>query len=389
MQAGMIKFGIMERVLFGQTAADAVVGEVCRIGASRVFLLVGGTLNRETDEVDRIKQALGDKFCGLHDNMPAHSPRDAVIECANSARSAGTDLLITFGGGSVTDGGKAVTICLQHNITDVDGLEPFRTVVDDDGKRNFPQYEAPTVRQIAIPTTLSGGEFNARAGITDPRLKLKQSYVNHGIMPVSVILDGAVTRHTPEWLFLSTGIRAVDHAVETFLSIDANDYWDGAALHALRLLYEGLTRVKRDPEDIDGRQKCLMGAWLSMTGIVSGCRLGASHAIGHILGGSANVPHGYTSCVMLPHVLEWNASVNAERQKALALAMGKPNIIASDLIGKLIEDLQLPTKLKHVGVEKDQFETLSRNCMLDDWTFSNPKKIRSPDQITEILELAS
>ena len=116
MQAGVIKFGIMERVLFGQTVADAVVGEVCRIGASRVFLLVGGTLNRETDEVDRIKQALGDKFCGLHDNMPAHSPRDAVIECANSARSAGTDLLITFGGGSVTDGGKAVTICWQKII---------------------------------------------------------------------------------------------------------------------------------------------------------------------------------------------------------------------------------------------------------------------------------
>ena len=108
-----------------------------------------------------------------------------------------------------------------------------------------------------------------------------------------------------------------------------------------------------------------------------------------ILGGSANVPHGYTSCVMLPHVLEWNASVNAERQKALALAMGKPNIIASDLIGKLVGDLQLPTKLKHVGVEKEQFETLSRNCMLDAWTFSNPKKICSPNQITEILELAS
>ena len=132
-----------------------------------------------------------------------------------------------------------------------------------------------------------------------------------------------------------------------------------------------------------------MGAWLSMTGIVSGCRLGASHAIGHILGGSANVPHGYTSCVMLPHVLEWNASVNAERQKALALSMGKPNINASDLIGKLIEDLQLPTKLTHVGVEKDQFSMLSENCMLDDWTFSNPREIRSPDQVIEILKLAS
>ena len=84
---------------------------------------------------------------------------------------------------------------------------------------------------------------------------------------------------------------------------------------------------------------------------------------------------------MLPHVLEWNASVNAERQKALALSMGKPNINASDLIGKLIEDLQLPTKLTHVGVEKDQFSMLSENCMLDDWTFSNPREIRSPDQV--------
>ena len=132
-----------------------------------------------------------------------------------------------------------------------------------------------------------------------------------------------------------------------------------------------------------------MGAWLSMTGIVAGCRLGASHAIGHILGGSANVPHGYTSCVMLPHVLEWNKSVNAERQKALALAMGKPNTPASDLIAKLIEDLELPTKLEQVGVKQDQFSTLSENCMLDDWTFSNPREIRSPEQVMEILELAS
>ena len=113
-------------------------------------------LENQKEVFDKIKEVLGDKFCGLHDSMPAHSPRDAVVQCANSARSAAADLLITFGGGSVTDGGKAVTICLQHNIQDVDGLEPFRTVVDSSGKRNFPDYEAPTVRQIAIPTTLSG-----------------------------------------------------------------------------------------------------------------------------------------------------------------------------------------------------------------------------------------
>ena len=389
MQKGTINLGIMERVIFGQPSATALVNEVDRIGAKNVFMLVGGTLNKETDEVEKIVEALGDRFCGLHDRMPAHSPRDAVVECANVARSCNTDLLVSFGGGSVTDGGKAVTICLEHGIVDVDGLEPFRTVVDEEGSRRFPEYGAPSVRQIAIPTTLSGGEFNARAGITDSRLKIKQSFVHRGIMPISVILDGAITRHTPEWLFLSTGIRAVDHAVETYLSLDANDYWDGAALHSLKLLHEGLTRVKKDADDLEGRQKCLMGAWLSMTGIVSGCRLGASHAIGHILGGTADVPHGYTSCVMLPHVLAWNRSVNSERQRSLSMVLGQPDVPAAKLIARLVEDLGLPRKLRDVGVTKSQVVELAKNCMRDDWTFSNPKMIRTPEQVIEILELAS
>ena len=388
MKTGIINFGIMERVIFGETTAMAITSEANRIGAKKVFLLVGGTLNRETDEVQKIVDALGSKFCGLHDNMPAHSPRNAVIECANVARNAEADLLVTFGGGSVTDGGKAVTICLEHNITDIDGLEAYRTTVDSTGKRNFPEYTAPKVRQIAVPTTLSGGEFNARAGVTDPRLKLKQSFVHRGIMPISVILDGEVTRHTPEWLFLSTGIRAVDHAVETYLSLDANDYWDGAALHALHLLSEGLARVRADPSDFEARQKCLMGAWLSMTGIVSGCRLGASHAIGHILGGTAGVPHGYTSCIMLPSVLEWNKVVNSKRQANLSQALGKPNLPASEVLHNLIDSLGMPRRLEAVGVKHEQFEQLAENCMLDDWTFSNPRKISEPKQVLEILELA-
>ena len=388
MKSGMISFGIMERVIFGETTAAAIAKEAERTGAKRVFLLVGGTLNRETDEVKKIVSALGPRFCGLHDSMPAHSPRDSVIECANAAREAKADLLVTFGGGSVTDGGKAVTICLEHGITDINGLEPYRTTVDETGKRHFPEYKAPRVRQIAVPTTLSGGEFNARAGITEPRLKLKQSYVHRGIMPIAVILDGEVTRHTPEWLFLSTGIRAVDHAVETYLSLDANDYWDGAALHALRLLSVGLTRVKSNPDDFEARQKCLMGAWLSMTGIVSGCRLGASHAIGHILGGTAGVPHGHTSCVMLPSVLEWNKTINSERQANLSEALGKPNTPASEILHDLIDGLGMPRNLTKVGVMREQFQQLAENCMLDDWTFSNPRKINAPEQVIEILELA-
>jgi maleylacetate reductase len=388
MQRGEIVFTGMDRVIFGEAAADAVAGEAARLGAERVFLLVSGTLNRETDAVDEMAAALGPRYAGRWDHMPSHSPREAVVGCANAAREAGCDLLVSFGGGSTTDGGKAVTICLQHDITEAAGLEPFRTVVDENGERHFPDYEAPEIRQIVVPTTLSGGEFNARAGITNSVEKLKQSYMHPGIIPISVILDAAATVHTPEWLWLSTGIRAVDHAVETYCSLDANDYTDGAALQALRLLSEGLARVKSDPGDLEARQKCLMGAWISMTGVVTGTRLGASHAIGHILGGTANVPHGYTSCVMLPYVLDYNAAINSNRQADIAGALGQPKASAGDALDKLISGLGMPRTLREVDISEEQLPQLAENCMLDTWTFSNPRKIRSPEQIMEILRAA-
>ncbi len=385
MQSGTMVFTAMKRVIFGKRAADAIVAEADRLGAKRVFVLSGGTLNRQTDEIAKVRAALGDRFAGVFDHMPAHSPRDAVVACANAAREAGCDLLVTFGGGSVTDGGKAVTICLEHDIRDVDGMEPFRSVVTD-GKRHVPDFRAPQVRQIAVPTTLSAGEFNARAGVTDTRLKLKQSFMHRGIVPESVVLDPAVTVHTPEWLWLSSGVRAVDHAVETYLSLDANDYTDGTALQALRSLGDGLARVKADPDDLDARLRCMMGAWLSMVGIVTGTRLGASHAIGHILGGSAGVPHGHTSCVMLPYVLDYNLPVNAARQQEISVAMGRPGTAASKVLDTFIAGLGMPRRLREVGVLEPDLPRLAENCMLDDWTFSNPRKIEKAEQVMEILK---
>lgn len=388
MDQGEVSFTRMEKVLFGHGAAEAVKAEAIRLGAERVFLLVSRTLNQETSEVEKLRRALGNVYCGTHDDMPAHSPREAVVDCANAMRDAKADLLVSFGGGSTTDGGKAVTICLKHGITEADSMEPFRTVVDKEGKRHFPEYDAPDVRQIVVPTTLSGGEFNARAGITNSKLRLKQSFMHPGIIPISVILDPEVTLPTPEWLFLSTGVRAVDHAVETYLSIDANAYTDGACLQALRLLGEGLPRVKDDPTDLEARLKCLMGAWMSMTGVITGSRLGASHAIGHILGGSAGVPHGHTSCIMLPYVLNWNESVNGERQKEVAIAMGRPGVAAGQVLDEFISGLDMPRRIRDAGVEESDLLRLAENCMLDDWTYSNPREIRSPEQVMEILRMA-
>lgn len=389
MQSGEIVLTGMERVVFGRDAADAIVAAADRRKAKRVFLLASRTLNTTTDEVAKVRAALGPRYAGTHDDMPPHSPREAVVACANAARAAGCDLLISFGGGSATDGGKAVTICLEHGIDTVEGMEPYRTVVDETtGKRRLPEYAAPTVRLVCVPTTLSAGEFNARAGVTNSSLKLKQSFMHPGIIPVEVILDPAVTVHTPEWLWLSSGIRAVDHAVETYLSINANDYWDGAALQALRLLGEGLPRVKADPSDLEARQKCMIGAWLSMTGIITGCKLGASHAIGHVLGGSANVPHGYTSCVMMPYVLAHNAPVNAARQADIANALGRPGASAAEVLDRFIADLGMPRRLSDVGITEEQLPLLAENAMLDDWTWSNPRPLRTSDDVMDILRAA-
>jgi alcohol dehydrogenase class IV len=387
MPTGTMVFTAMNRVIFGRAAAGAIVEEAERLGARRVFLLASHTLASRTPEIETIRRALGARFAGLCDHMPAHSPRSAVVACANAARAAGADLIVSVGGGSVTDGAKAVTICLEHGISDIDGLEPFRSVVED-GRRKVPPFRAPRVRQIAVPTTLSAGEFNARAGITDERVRQKQSYVNRGIVPETVILDPAVTVHTPDWLWLSSGVRAVDHAVETLCSLDANDYTDGTSLQALRSLAAGLARVRAEPRDLDGRLKCMMGAWLSMVGIVSGTRLGASHAIGHILGGSAGVPHGHTSCVMLPYVLAWNERVNADRQAEAAAALGAPGQRASEVLDRLIAGLGMPRRLREVGVAQADLPRLAANCMLDDWTYSNPRHITSPDEVLEILQAA-
>ena len=387
MRAGEIVFTGMDRVVFGRPAAEAVVEAADRLSAKRVFILASATLNRKTDVVRRIAEALGPRYAGVHDDMPGHSPRDAVVACANTAREAGCDLLLSVGGGSTTDGGKAVTLCLEHDIREPDGLEPFRTVVDEiTGKRTFPEYRAPRVRQICVPTTLSGGEFNARAGVTEPRLRLKQAYIHPGLIPLQVIFDPAITVHTPEWLWLSTGIRAVDHAVETYCSIDGNAYTDSTALQALRLLGRGLPAVKRDPSDLAARLDCQIGAWTSMIGIVGGTRMGASHAIGHVLGGSAGVPHGYTSCVMMPAVLAYNATVNGDRQAEISTALGATGKPASEVLDRFISGLGLPRRLRDVGVKREDLQRIATNCMLDDWTFSNPRPIHAAQEVVPILE---
>jgi len=380
----------MEAVTFGRPAADSVAEEARRFEAERVFLMVSGTLNRETDEIAKVRRALGNRCADLFDRMPPHTPRHAVIAAAGAAREAGADLIVTIGGGSVTDGAKAVQLCLANDIRTEEGLDDYRPVPVPGGAFGPPPAcKAPAVRQITVPTTLSAGEFSAIAGVTDARRKVKELFRHPQIIPRAVILDPAVTLHTPEWLFLSTGIRAVDHCVEGICSTEANPFADAQALHGLALLSRGLARVKADPADVEARLDCQIGSWLSMGPLASGVPMGASHGIGYVLGAMFDIPHGHTSCIMLPAVMRWNKPANADRQALVAAAMGHPGEDAADVLDAFIAGLGMPRSLDAVKIGPENFGRMAEQAMGTPWVPRNPRPIAGPAQIREILELAA
>jgi alcohol dehydrogenase class IV len=382
-------FTATERVSIGRPAAEVIREQAERQGAQRVFILAGSTLRHKTGEVSAIEQALGAMHAATFDGIRPHAPRADVLAAANAARAGGADLVVTVGGGSVTDAGKIVTLLLKHDVMTTEGFEPLRTYVTEDGQVINPVTVGPDIRTICVPTTLSGGEFNALSGATDEVTAHKQGYEHRLMAPVMVVLDPELSRHTPEWLWLSTGVRSVDHAVETLASDKSNDFADGLADSALRLLAEGLPRVKADPQDMEGRLKCQIGAWQSMISIIGGVPMGASHAIGHILGGTCDVPHGYCSCVMAPYVQAWNAEHDASRQGRISACFGTPGEPASEVLDRFIRGLGMPRTLSEVGVGEDRFQQVAEYTLLDIWGRTNPRPVRSAADVLEILRMAA
>jgi maleylacetate reductase len=388
--SGRVNFGTMDAVVFGRPAAEAVAEEARRLGATRVFLMVSSSLNRDTEEIARVKAALGNRCAAVWDGMPPHTPRSAVLRATEQARAVEADLIVTIGGGSITDGAKAVQMCLANDIRTADAMDALRPVKGADGTVSPPAtMKAPTVRQISVPTTISGGEFSAISGVTDERTKVKELLRHPSIMPATVILDPAVTRHTPEWLWLSTGVRAVDHCIEGFCSGEAHAYGDAQALKGLSLLASGLPRVKNNPADLDARLDCQLGTWLSMGPLSSGVPMGASHGIGYVLGAVFDVPHGHTSCIMLPAVMRWNEPVNADRQALISITMGRPGDAAAAVLDGFIGGLGMPRSLAAVNIGREHFPRIAEQAMATPWVPRNPRPIKGPTDVREILELAA
>ena len=324
MKPGTHTFLPTERVHFGPGSLERIREEA--LSRDRAFVVTGRTLYEKTDLVRRVEELLGERHAGTYSEVGQHTPGSAVEEAARKAR--GSDLLVSVGGGSVIDGTKAVARELGY----------------------------PT--HVAVPTTLSGAEWAHRVGVTDEASGRKRGFRDTNAVPQVVVLAPEATIFTPEKLWLSTGIRALDHAVEGLLYGGEHPVTDVTGAEGARRLVACLPRSREEPEDLDVRGELQVAAWLAYFGPFN-TPMGLSHGLGRRIGASYGVPHGYTSCVTLAPSLEAaEGRVPEDRWRRLEEALGgyPPERVAS-----LVERLQLPRRLREVGVPEADLEEIARD----------------------------
>ena len=324
MKSGTHTFLPTARVHFGAEALEKLEEEARSYG--RAFVITGRSLNEKTGLIRRVEALLGGRHAGTYAGIGQHTPGQTVEEAAAQAEEAAADLLVAVGGGSVIDGTKAIARQL-----------------------GYPE-------QVAIPTTLSGAEWAHRVGVTDESRGRKRGFVDPRTVPPVVILDPEATVYTPEDLWLSTGIRALDHAVEGYLYGGDHPITDVTGLEGARRLMEYLPLWRRSPEDLEVRLELQLAAWLAYFGPMN-TPMGLSHELGRRIGASYAVPHGITSCVILaPSLNVLEEQIDDVRWNGLSGALGGE---PSERIASLVEELGLPTSLRDVGVPEEDLESIA------------------------------
>ncbi len=324
MKSGTHTFLRTERVHFGAGSLEKLGEEAQSKG--RAFVVSGRSLYEKTDLIRRVEEVLGVKHAGTYAGIGQHTPGGTVEEAAAEAESVAADLLVSVGGGSVVDGTKAVARELGYPA------------------------------QVAVPTTLSAAEWSHRTGITDETTRRKAGFADPRAVPPVVILDPETTVFTPDKLWLSTGIRALDHAVEGFLYGGDHPVTDVTGLEGARRLLEYLPRSRREPEDLEIRLDLQLAAWLSYFGPMN-TPMGLSHELGRRIGASYEVPHGISSCITLaPSLGVVKKRIPEERWRRLSEALGgePPHRVAA-----LVEELGLPGSLREVGVPEGDLESIA------------------------------
>lgn len=389
---GEFNFTRLERVIFGPGKVDSLGRELERRSLGKAVIVTGKSLGR-SKLLDKVTGALGTRCAAVFKGSQQHVPLGTVRELVTEIKRVNADCLISFGGGSPIDTAK---VAAEAILTGRNPGEGARHI--DFGGANSKTDPGRDLIEIAVPTTLSAGEYTPAGGVTDESTKIKGAVIDPRLQPRTVINDPALTVETPTWLWVATGMRALDHAVEAIYSIRHQLISDTLAAKAIALLFEHLpASIKTQGDDqLAHRGYCQMAAWLSIFGGMN-TRFGVSHALGHQIGPKWDIAHGVTSCITLPHVMRFMSDIAPNRFGPIAEGLSvrfdpsnpKPAALeCADRVAKFIAQFDVPHSLKEAGAPHGEITQIA-GTVLDE--VERSKVVDRPvtrEEIVSLLEAA-
>lgn len=353
-----------DRVVSGIGALKELSGIVEHLGVRRALVLTGRTLATKTDLVARVERALGAAHAGTFAECGQHVPAGTVDACVAQAKDAQADVLVVFGGGSPIDTAKMVVMRLVEA-----------------------GHAAP--HQIVIPTTLSAGEFTYAAGITDETTRVKHVHVDPATQPGVILYDPELTQATPTELWLTTGLKALDHAIEGLWWPVCHPFLETLRLGAIADLTAHLARSS-DPNALEDRLACQHAAWKSIWGLLSAKNVGfrLSHPLGHQIGARWDVPHGVTSCIALPGAARFLHERTRDAQAKIARAMGMPDgDAAAPAIEAFLDTLDVPRRLSQTSAVREEIPQVAEAVAHELSYLGAPDAdIATRDALTKLLD---
>jgi 1,3-propanediol dehydrogenase len=364
-----------------------VVGERCKIlGGKKALIVTDNFLSKlENGPVEQTIKYL--KEAGLESvifDRVEPNPKDVnVLDGLEVYKKENCDMIVTVGGGSPHDCGKGIGIAATHegDLYDYAGIETLTN---------------PLPPIIAVNTTAgTASEVTRHCVITNTKLKVKYVIVSWRNLPLVSINDPLLMLGKPSGLTAATGMDALTHAVEAYVSKDANPVTDAAAIQAIKLIANNLRQAVARGENIEARENMAYASLLAGMAFNNG-NLGYVHAMAHQLGGLYDMPHGEANAMLLPYVCSYNLISNPQKFADIAEFMGE-NISglsvreaadkAIDALFKLSEDLGIPAKLSEKGIKEEDFEYMAEMALKDGNAFSNPR-VGNKNDIINIFKAA-
>jgi alcohol dehydrogenase class IV len=372
-------FSFPTRIIFGAGAVRKLGDEANRLGLRRPLLVT----DRGVVECGLAERVLAEaRGAGLgtrlFDGVCPNPVERNVLEGLESYRQGNCDGLIGLGGGSPLDTAKAIRLAATHALP----LDQY-----DDQVNGGEKIRADVPPMIAIATTAGTGSEVGRSTViifksTDRKTVIFSPY----LMPNVALADPGLTLGMPPKITAGTGLDALTHNVEAYLALGYHPMCDAIALQGTRLAVRNLARAVRDGRDLEARSNMMMAAIMGAVAFQKG--LGAVHSLAHPLSSIANLHHGTTNGILLPHVLEFNRASSEGRLRDLALAMeldvahqpaGEAAGAAIARVRVLLEEVGIPSHLAAFGVTREMIPALAKKAMEDACHQSNPRPCREAD----------